>query len=214
VTNQKPTLSTTTKNVPRNDYAGSTRAFTTNTDGISTDTKYSILHSQQCQCQNYNSVPLPHHCHVVAPAVNAAPKSSLASPESNPPKRSCAVGARSDTLEWDGFGTDASSSAASSSSKTSPWEQMESGNVQPSTFAESTPSMEGYKVMTSPDRVQSTHSVEGSTATAAHNNHSYGGDHYHAVIDNSASLVGTEGPDVGNYEVINDGDDYLSIATR
>jgi len=74
--------------------------------------------------------------------------------------------------------------------------------------------MEGYKVMTSPDRVQSTRSVEGSAATAAHNNHSYAGDHYHAVIDNSASLVGKEGPDVGNYEVINDGDDYVSIATR
>jgi hypothetical protein len=152
------------------------------------------------------------------------------------PCRACAMEARSDTLEWDGSvdggGTEASSSSSSSpSSSSSSWQPSSSlGDkeasrflFQPSSFAESQQSMDGYVVMTSPARADvhtdGSTTVEGraATAVAAHDyTLSYTGDHSYAVVENvrSDAVVGAEDPDVrNNQEVINDDDDYISIGT-
>jgi hypothetical protein len=130
---------------------------------------------------------------------NASPKHSMA--PHNPSL--CAMGARSDTLEWDGFGTETSSSVSdcTAASSSSSWGK-ESGNFPPSSFAESQQSMNGYEVMISPERVD----VHVDSSVDAH-------DHHYAVIDDvrSNAIVGLEDPVVCNN--INDDDDYLSIGT-
>jgi hypothetical protein len=89
-------------------------------------------------------------CHLESSVVKASSKSPAS------PKRSRVTEGRCDTLEWDGFGTDAESSSAAVSSLSSspPSRKNESefgcNNIQPLTFAGSAQNMDGYMIMMSP----------------------------------------------------------------